>query len=197
VILATRGGPRTADRAVVAGDAPASAVGSRRQQTAPIAHPLGSRGGFRADQNRSSSLFPGRPPRASARRSRACCRASSARLVRRSGPSQRPISTAVTSKTVFLIERLHQRDLGFHPFAAVNAHVDGLILDGTHLDGHRSREHSAVGPPEFDLAFDKRHSRLPHAEVRLRPVSASLGRVRYRPIDTVMLAKIGAPSAVA
>jgi hypothetical protein len=38
------------------------------------------------------------------------------------------------------VERLHQRDLGFHPFAAVNAHVDGLILDGTRAEASR-------GPP--------------------------------------------------
>jgi hypothetical protein len=61
------------------------------------------------------------------------------------------------------VERLHRRDLGFRPWAVPNGHVDGLIHDGTHLEGRRSREHSAVGPPEIDLAFDERHSPITHA----------------------------------
>jgi hypothetical protein len=47
--------------------------------------------------------------------------------------------------------------LAFTHGPVVNGHVDGLIRGGTHLEGYRSREHSAIGPPELDLAFDERH----------------------------------------
>jgi hypothetical protein len=71
----------------------------------------------------------------------------------------------VISKSGPDVERLHQRDQGFHPWAAVDGHVDELIHDGTHLEGRRSLESSALGPPEPDLAFDERYKSVMPYEV--------------------------------
>jgi hypothetical protein len=50
--------------------------------------------------------------------------------------------------------------------SAADRTFDGLIHDGTRLEGGRSREHSAVRSLELDLAFDIRDRRSPIAAPR-------------------------------